>query len=104
MLSLEAKQGLVNTIPESQIIDELIDRQYRAKNIILLNLSENSNQNNLSDFDSVKNILSEMGLNLIPTKVTRIGTPSNRLRPIKVVLPEANDVFSILKYKYNICV
>lgn len=105
VLGLEAEQGLVNTIPESRIINELLGRQYRAKNIILFNVTKNSNQNNLNDFDSVKNILSEMGLNLIPTKVLRIThgcTPSNHLRPIKIVLPNANDVYRVLKYKKNL--
>lgn len=46
---LETKSDLINSSTASQIIEKLLDWQFRFKNTLLFNLSENAVQNNLND-------------------------------------------------------
>jgi len=76
-----------------------MDRQSRARNIILFNVPDHSTsadqQNDSSLVDEIFNAIS------VPTKplsVHRLGKPSDKPRPIiRVVMPSPSDVFQILK-------
>lgn len=82
---------------ESELITEMLDRQKRAKNILIFNLTNTSHTN---DNNIVQNILSAMGLDTVPVKIKRFsGNGSDTERPVKVVFPEETDVYSVLKRK-----
>lgn len=66
----------------------------------------------LNNYNKTIHIQSEMCLNIIPVKVLRINIRSDYCRPLNIILPEATDVFSILKstkkqlhshYSYILC-
>lgn len=66
----------------------------------MFNLPENANQNSLNDFDSVKNIFFEIGLNLIPINSYVLELYLIALIQSKyLVLPEATDIFVVLNTK-----
>lgn len=84
-----------NSSLETKIISEFIDRNSRSHNIILFNLPEeteiiSNDRNTLSD------IMKAMNLNILPVTSSRLGRPSDKCRPLKLTLPNPNDVFSIL--------
>ena len=56
----------------------------------------NTNNKN-SDNNQIKLILNELNLNYIPTKLRRLGRPTNKDRPLKVTFPEVNYTFDILR-------
>jgi hypothetical protein len=66
---LETKNNSTSPPSDSQIIDELLDWQYRSKNILSFNLSENSDQNNLNDVVKTSNLVSEIGANIKPVQL-----------------------------------
>lgn len=84
---------------EYDVIAEMFDRQNRAKNILVFNLTDYGNH--VSDVNIIQSMMSTMGLDIIPIKVKRLGGRSsdNLSRPIKAVLPEHTDVFLVLKNK-----
>lgn len=88
----------VNQATENQIVDELLDRQFRSKNILIFNLTDDADHST-NDVCTTKEILSAMDLDYNPVKVVRLGRKSDKPRPLKIVLPEINDVFSVLKNK-----
>lgn len=75
---------------------EFIDRQNRSKNIIIFNVHEQSNQNNISDTDSITHIFDKLGTDIKPIKISRLGKPSNKSRLLKIELQAATEVFKIL--------
>lgn len=63
-----------------------------------------SNTNNTnSDNNQIKLILNELNLNYIPTKLHRLGRPTNKDRPLKVTFLEVNYTFDILRAQSKLC-
>ncbi|KAE9521814.1 hypothetical protein AGLY_017785 [Aphis glycines] len=89
---------------EQNIINELFDRQYRAKNIIVYNLPEAvSDSNNInSDENQIKLIINELKLNYKSMKLHRLGRPTNKDRPLKATFSEVNHTFDILRSQSNL--
>lgn len=81
---------LESAVPKSNsnedMFAEFIDRQNRSKNIIIFNVHEQSNQNNISDTDSITHIFDKLGTDIKPIKISRLGKPSNKSRPLKIEL------------------
>lgn len=75
LLEIENISSLSSQISEFNISNELADRQSRAQNIILYNLSEVSNntQNSSSDGDRLKLIFNEMKIDFNPINFNRLG-------------------------------
>lgn len=88
---------------EHDVIEELMDRQVRSNNVILFNLPENENE---SDLENIKNILSNLNENIGNFTFSRLGkiksTIPDRPRPVKVRLTEQSDVFTILRSQRNL--
>lgn len=93
----------VNSIENNQekIYSELIDRQYRARNIIVFNIPEFSNSltDQLDDPSVIIELFRTIGVQIIPVCLHRFGNMSNKPRPLRVILPTPADVFEILKVK-----
>ncbi|XP_050532868.1 uncharacterized protein LOC126900891 [Daktulosphaira vitifoliae] len=91
---------LESAVPKSNanhdMFFEFIDRQNRSKNIIVFNVHEQSSQNNTSDTDSITHIFNKLGTDIKPIKISRLGKPNNKPRPLKVELQAATEVFKIL--------
>lgn len=80
---------------------EFIDRQNRSKNIIVFNVHEQSSHNIISDTDSITRIFDKLGTDIKPIKVSRLGKPNNKSRPLKIEL-QASEVFKILGLSRNL--
>jgi hypothetical protein len=95
VVSLETKQ--LNSSSNDDAFSEFIDRQSRSKNVILFNVREPiDNSENNSDISTVNLILRNLGVDIKPVIVQRLGKPNNNCRPIKVLLPSISDVYKIL--------
>lgn len=95
VVSLETKQ--LNSVSNDDAFSEFIDRQSRSKNIVLFNVRETIDNNvNNSDISTVNLILRNLGVDIKPVIVQRLGKPNVNCRPIKVTLPSISDVYKIL--------
>jgi hypothetical protein len=57
---------------------------------------EQSSHNNTTDTDSITRIFNKLGTDIKPTKISRLGKPNNKSRPLKIELQAALNVFKIL--------
>lgn len=92
------------------IINEINERNKRAKNLIFYNIQEcNSNQSyerisfdTKQVNDTIASILVDSGNPPIPLRVIRLGCyQSGKLRPIKVIFESESNVFDIIRNKKN---
>jgi hypothetical protein len=81
---------------------EFVDRQNRSKNIIVFNVHEQSSHNNTTDTDSITHIFNKLGTDIKPIKISRLGKPNNKSRPLKIELQAASEVFKILGLSRNL--
>lgn len=85
---------------DNNLIKEMIERQARQKNVLLFNVietAEGSNSND-SDMSTILEIFKYLQINTQITHISRLGnfsTPSNRPRPIKIILQNQSDAFQI---------
>lgn len=89
------------------IIAEILDRQNRAKNIVILNIKEpignSRSERSLLDKNSVEKVLSNFEINIENLNFFRLGKyVENKHRPIKVILKSKEDALSVLKNKHKI--
>jgi len=85
------------------IISEVIDRQSRSRNLIIFNLPESDDISSTeSDKLSVKSILDSISPNLVTTVLSRLGRKSTKPRPLKVMLLDSFDIFTVLKNKHTL--
>ncbi|CAI6372167.1 unnamed protein product [Macrosiphum euphorbiae] len=93
------KTTLTTQLDELNILNELADRQSRAQNIILYNLTENLNNTQIpiSDGDNLKLIFKEMKVDYNPINFNRLGKPSDRTRPLKITLADKKSIFETLR-------
>ena len=89
---------LLETVAQQQRFLEEIDSEKRAKNMIVLGISENdlnlNGQAIKEDKEKVEKMLTEIGYRGEIMTTHRLGKKDanvNRARPIKVVFPNAND-------------
>lgn len=79
------------------VISEFTNQQARSKNIIIFYVDEQSNNDkNTSDLYTVTHIFNKLGTDIKPVKVHCLGQPSNKCRPLKIMLHTVTDVFKIL--------
>ena len=99
-----------NSVPATEeIIREVADRNRRVKNFIVYGLKEdpanNPNEQETKDADTVKMLLTDIGITEFSIITKRIGkisanddlSTSNRPRPIKVITSTENCISSVLK-------
>lgn len=92
---------------KEDLISEIMDRQNRASNVIVLNVNESKKnsqpERNLEDLATIKDIVQKVNINANDIKIFRLGkfTP-NKIRPIKVCLKSVDDAKLILKNKQSI--
>lgn len=91
-----------NTISEETIISEVFERQLRARNLIIINAPEPDDNNSIDDTNFLKSIFNSLSVDTAPLVVSRLGRKSNNIRPLKVILPESNDIFIVLKNKHKL--
>lgn len=96
-----------NVVTQENFINEMLDRQNRRSNIIMLNLKEsqlNSKaERSKDDIDAVKVILNEMSINKDNVRTFRLGKYENsKNRPLKVILNSPEDALYVLKNKKSI--
>lgn len=98
---VEHAQSTFPPINQDNFFAELMDRQSRVRNIILFNVPDRSTSS--TDLGNDANLVDEMfnviGVPTKPVSVHRLGKPSSKPRPIRVVMPLPSDVFQILKTK-----
>jgi hypothetical protein len=87
---------------DKTIINEVIERQTRFRNLIVLNVPDQTKNTPTNDMDFIKSLFVALSINLQPTTFTRLGKISDKPRPIKITLPEASDVFATLKVKHRL--
>lgn len=100
---LEKKMSTSQTSTDQILISEIMDRQSRSCNLIIFNLPESKedSQSTITDNAQLVTIFSAMETN--PSKFTchRLGKPNssteNKSRPLKVVLSNTIDVFTLLR-------
>jgi hypothetical protein len=102
LLDMERPQNnesLCNMAQE-KVYSELLDRQSRARNIILFNVPESFNlPDHTQDTSITQDIFSTIGIPTNPISIHRLGKVSNKPRPLRIVLPTPADVFEVLKAK-----
>lgn len=95
--------GQINNIPQEKLFSEFMDRQSRARNIMLFNIPEFSSTvpadkcNDTSSF--LADLFTTIGLTTRPVSMYRLGKHSNKSRPLRIVMPTPGEVFEILKVK-----
>lgn len=63
---------------------------------------EQSSHNNTTDTDSITRIFNKLGTDIKPIKISRLGKPNNKSRPLKIELQAASEVFKILGLSRNL--
>ncbi|XP_050540404.1 uncharacterized protein LOC126905053 [Daktulosphaira vitifoliae] len=88
----------MNTTDQNNIdlVNEINDRLYRSRNILIFNTSENDI---ISDEAVVNDLISNMKVSVSISKIQRIGNLSIKNRPLRITFNEASDVITILKSK-----
>lgn len=87
-----------NDVIGNNLINEILDRQFRANNIILFNLPEveSNTVNPISDESILKQLLKLLQLDIHYNNISRVGIKdASKPRPLKITLPNRNDVFKI---------
>jgi len=81
------------------IINEILDRQSRANDILLFNFLEKSPDSTSlkTDSDRLKIIFSKFDLKFEPIKLHRLGNKSNYDRPLKITLSDPKQTFDVLQ-------
>ncbi|KAL4126752.1 hypothetical protein QTP88_010961 [Uroleucon formosanum] len=93
----------LRSISDESLISEMLDRQSRARNLIIFNLPESNNSHSpKEDKLLVKSVLDTLSPNLGTAAVFRLGRKSDKPRPVKVTLLEVSDVFTVLKNKHKL--
>lgn len=96
---LDQSNSTVHNTSDLDIINEILDRQSRANNILLFNfpekLSESTSLN--TDSDRLKLIFSKLDLKIEPIKLHRLGNKSNYDRPLKITLSDPKQTFDVLR-------
>lgn len=92
--SIETNQ--LNSISNDDAFSEFIDRQSCSKNMIIFNVREPVDNSSNNSNSTVKIILRNIGGDIKPVTVQRLGKPSNKSHPIKVTLPSISDVCKML--------
>lgn len=81
----------INNIPQEKLFSEFMDRQSRARNIVLFNVPEFSSTisaDKCKDTSSfINDVSNTIGLTIRPVSVYRLGKLSNKPRPLRIVLP-----------------
>lgn len=92
---------------KEEIINEILERRKRRKNIIIYNVRESQKTIHVErkehDKDTVKSILTPIEILTDKIHTMRLGKyDSEKNRPIKVTFEEADDVITVLKNKKKI--
>ncbi|CAI6349484.1 unnamed protein product [Macrosiphum euphorbiae] len=84
---------------DHDIINEILDRQSRANNILLFNFPEKLSESTSLDTDSdrLKIIFSKLNLKFEPIKLHRLGIKSKYDRPLKITLSDPKQTFDVLR-------
>ncbi|CAI6353558.1 unnamed protein product [Macrosiphum euphorbiae] len=101
LLDIERTQNTepLGATAQEKVYSELLDRQSRARNVILFNVPEPSVPDQSQDTSTAKDILNTIGVQTIPVSIHRLGKLSNKPRPLRVTLPNSSDVFEVLRVK-----
>jgi len=75
---------------------DFIDRQVRSKNVILFNVPDMFNDFNNSDISTVDCIFNKLALDIKPITTQQLGKFDGKIRPLKISLHSASDIFKIL--------
>lgn len=102
----EAEIKITTENVTTQVVDELLDRQSRERNILIFNLEE-TETGNIEDRNAIEKtklteILSSIDnqININNLQFMRLGRYSqDKTRPLKIILPSKHDVLNILKNK-----
>lgn len=90
-------------------IAEMDERKKRSKNVILFNVRESQETDIVkkveNDTNIVKSILSQRSLEIVPSKIIRLGRvrPNNSSRPLKIILNNPEEAKLLLKSNYPEC-
>lgn len=86
-----------------ELMMEVVERQKRASNIIILNVNESKHKivtNKIrGDKDSVKELLKDIHVDITNIKVFRLGKDQSKNRPLKVCFPSPQEAHKVLKMK-----
>ena len=90
------------TLSEDDIINEIMERQQKAVNIIVYNLPESGKETSTErandDVDKCIDIIKKKTPNVTIVKCSRLGKPNKDCpRLIKLQLPSADQVLQVLK-------
>lgn len=84
-------------ISNEEALSDFSDRQTRSKNIIIFNVRESINTAiDESDSVTVNRIFEKIGIDIRPITLHRLGKLGDKIRPIKIMLQSASEVFKIL--------
>ncbi|KAK5641588.1 hypothetical protein RI129_010135 [Pyrocoelia pectoralis] len=94
-----------NMQANSQIIEEINERQKRSFNVMLYNIPESAKPHvedrAKDDFDSLKAILAPLGNFTEPRRIIRVGKTGRSPRPMKIIYPDQELAKNILRSNKN---
>jgi len=95
LLFVEQFQSNTHSINQENFFSEFMDRQSRTRNIILFNLPDLSTINDVHNNDGslIDKMFNIIGISTKPLSVHRLGRPSTKPRPIRIVMPSPSYVF-----------
>ncbi len=98
---LRAKIDNCTSNAASMSCKEILDREDRKCNIVLLKVPESNKSDGKArqsdDEKMFSNICGTIGVDVTATKVIRLGKPTTNVRPMRVTLNDTNQVKDILK-------
>ena len=90
---IQARQSQPNI---DAIAHELTERMSRSLNVVVFNVADNNDLN--SDFEQVRNLLAQTGINVQNIRVRRVGrSVNNRPRAIIVTLSSRAEVLQVIR-------
>jgi hypothetical protein len=98
MTSLQQSSADPNSVIGNNLINEMVDRQSRANNIILFNLPEvhSDTINPISDESILNELLKLLLLDIHYTHISRVGIKdASKPRPLKITFSNRNDAFQV---------
>ncbi|KAL4107986.1 hypothetical protein QTP88_018251 [Uroleucon formosanum] len=87
---------LNRSTPDEDSFSDFVDRQARSKNVILFNVPDAPDDSNNSDSSTVDLIFTKLALDIKPITIQRLGKFDGKIRPLKISLASASDVFKTL--------
>lgn len=99
IIMLETNFNPDNKLSSDEVITEIQNRMDKSNNVIIFNLSEKPSENANNTLSIVRDMLSDLDLNLNIVQARRIGKTHSVGRPLVIEFGTASNAKTLLKHK-----